>query len=78
MGPAEVGRALRLRREERELTQQQVANLAGLSVSFVCQIERRSPDRPLPPGAAKIARVLGYDMVEHYILRPRRRRRASR
>jgi hypothetical protein len=55
-----------------------VADLAKLSVSFVCQIERRAPDRPLPPGAARIANVLGYELVTDHDLRPLRRRRVSR
>jgi transcriptional regulator with XRE-family HTH domain len=57
------------------LTQQQVANLAEVSVSFVCQIERRSPDRPLPPGAARIAKALGLCLETSYDLRPLPRRR---
>jgi transcriptional regulator with XRE-family HTH domain len=78
MGPAEIGLALRRQREDKGLTQQQVADLAKLSVSFVCQIERRAPDRPLPPGAARIANVLGYELVTDHDLRPLRRRRVSR
>lgn len=76
MGADAVGAALRDVRVGRQLTQEQVAKLAGISNTTVSEIEHEQEQ--LPPAAAQYARALGFELIRNvsYELRPLRRRSA--
>ncbi len=78
MGPTEIGQELRVQREVRGWTQQEVADRADVAVSTVCEVEKSMrEDRPLPPAAARIAAVFGLEIRACYDLRVRPLRRGG-
>lgn len=56
---------LRALRIKRGMTMKQVAEAAGISESYVCQIERGKQSMPVHT-AKKIAAVLGFDWTRFY------------
>lgn len=59
-----VATALRRRREEAGLTQQQLAEAAGEDVGTIAQIESGQAAQPPLPVLASIARALGCDLMD--------------
>lgn len=83
MGTQEVREALERARCKRDLSLADVAALAGIGSTATVWRVLRNDGGELPESAAKVARVLGYELVQQqpppktYVLKPRRVRRAK-
>lgn len=62
--PAEFGRWLRAAREERGITQQVLADRAGLSRSYLSDLERGRGVRPTIPTLDRLATALGVSNLD--------------
>ncbi len=58
-----VGKNIRIRREERRLSQKEVAKMTGISQAMLCQIERGTKNPSIQIGK-EIADILGCSMED--------------
>lgn len=58
-----VGKNIRIRREERRLSQKEVAKMTGISQAMLCQIERGTKNPSIQVGK-EIADILGCSMED--------------
>ena len=58
-----VGKNIRIRREERRLSQKEVAKMTGISQAMLCQIERGTKN-PSIQISKEIADILGCSMED--------------
>ena len=67
-GAATLGLLLRRHRERRGLTQEQLAERAGLTVNGISQLERGERRRPYPHTVRALAAALGLSDAERAAL----------
>lgn len=58
-----VGKNIRIRREERRLSQKEMAKMTGISQAMLCQIERGTKNPSIQIGK-EIADILGCSMED--------------
>lgn len=58
-----VGKNIRIRRQERRLSQQEMAKMTGISQAMLCQIERGTKNPSIQIGK-EIADILGCSMED--------------
>ncbi len=58
-----VGKNIRIRREERRLSQKEMAKMTGISQAMLCQIERGTKNPSIQIGK-EIANILGCSMED--------------
>jgi transcriptional regulator with XRE-family HTH domain len=64
--PSTLGEYLRVERERAELSQRQLAKLAGLHYSYLARLESGENDHPSPEMVQRIADVLELDPTDLY------------
>lgn len=58
-----VGKNIRIRREERRISQKEMAKMTGISQAMLCQIERGTKNPSIQVGK-EIADILGCSMED--------------
>jgi transcriptional regulator with XRE-family HTH domain len=64
----ELGRRLRERREQRDLSIRELAERTGVNHSTIVRLEQGSIEAPAPDKLSRIAEILGFSLADIYAL----------